>query len=214
MSASLDTAEAVVPVVVYASDPISSVGARGQLIGQSTVEVVDAAGCPPGTVAVVLTESLDEATVRRLRQLRADGTRVVLVAALLREAELLRVIECGVGTIVWRHEATGAQLRRAVLAASRGDGDMPSDLLGKLVAQVGALRRSGPDHLAAPAAGLAPREVDVLRLVAEGLDTAEIASRLSYSERTIKNLIYGLTNRLRLRNRAHAVAYALREGYF
>jgi DNA-binding NarL/FixJ family response regulator len=54
--------------------------------------------------------------------------------------------------------------------------------------------------------------VEVLRLIADGFDTREIASKLSYSERTVKNVLHGITTRLRLRNRAHAVAYALRNG--
>ena len=52
----------------------------------------------------------------------------------------------------------------------------------------------------------------MLRLVAEGLDTGEIAKELAYSERTIKNVIHDVTSRLNLRNRSQAVAYALREG--
>ncbi len=60
---------------------------------------------------------------------------------------------------------------------------------------------------------MAPREVDVLRLVAEGLDTRQISGKLAYSERTVKNVLHALTTRLQLHNRAHAVAYALREGY-
>ena len=75
------------------------------------------------------------------------------------------------------------------------------------------MHRTAAGRPGAPTSGLAPREVDVLRLVAEGLDTVEIAGKLSYSERTVKNVMHGLTTRLRLRNRAHAVAYALREGY-
>jgi DNA-binding NarL/FixJ family response regulator len=54
--------------------------------------------------------------------------------------------------------------------------------------------------------------VRVLKLVAEGLDTSEIADSLSYSERTIKNVLHEVTTRLQLRNRSHAVAYALRNG--
>ena len=61
-------------------------------------------------------------------------------------------------------------------------------------------------------AGLNDRERDVLRLVAEGHDTAEIATLLSYSERTVKNVLHDLNTRLQLRNRSHAVAYAVREG--
>ena len=60
--------------------------------------------------------------------------------------------------------------------------------------------------------GLTEREIEVLRLVAEGLDTAEIAEKLAYSERTIKNVIHDITSRLCLRNRTHAVAWAVREG--
>ena len=60
---------------------------------------------------------------------------------------------------------------------------------------------------------LAPREEAVLRLVAEGHATAEIAAALSYSERSVKNVIQGLTERLGLRNRCHAVAHAVRRGW-
>ena len=49
--------------------------------------------------------------------------------------------------------------------------------------------------------------------LADGLDTQQIAGKLSYSERTVKNVLHGLMHRLQLRNRAHAVAFALREGY-
>ena len=62
-------------------------------------------------------------------------------------------------------------------------------------------------------AGLTERERDVLRLLADGLDTAEIAGQLAYSERTIKNIIHDLTTRLNLRNRSHAVAYAVKSAY-
>ncbi|MFI8002860.1 LuxR C-terminal-related transcriptional regulator [Streptomyces sp. NPDC086010] len=203
-----------IPVEVHASDPLSMDGAVSQLRRHSEVELIEEGAGRPGTVAVLLAEALDEPTLSRLRRLtRADGTKAVLVTSLIREAELLQVIEYGVGAIVWRREATSHRLLRAVLAASRGEGDLPSDLLGRLITQVGTLQRGTGNATGTTASGLAPREVDVLRLVAAGMDTGEIASKLSYSERTVKNVMHGLTTRLQLRNRAHAVAYALREGY-
>jgi DNA-binding NarL/FixJ family response regulator len=54
--------------------------------------------------------------------------------------------------------------------------------------------------------------VDVLRLVADGWDTNDIAEKLCCSVRTVKNVVYTLTNRLKLRNRVHAVAYAMQAG--
>lgn len=201
-------------MTVQAPDPISREGAVSQLRGRPEVEVRDEVPAAAGTVALLIEDTLDEAALARLRRIvRSEGARAVLVVGTIRETELLDVIECGVGAIVWRREATAHRLVQAVVAAQRGDGDLPADLLGRLISQVGTLHRGAAGRPGAPSLGLAPREVDVLRLVAEGLDTGEIASKLSYSERTVKNVMHGLTTRLHLRNRAHAVAYALREGY-
>lgn len=199
---------------MHARDPILREGALSQLRPYPEITLREETDCGPGTVALLVDDVLDEAVLTRLRRLvRSDGARAVLVVGALRESELLDVIECGVGTIVWRHEATAHRLVQAVLAAALGHGDLPADLLGRLINQVGTLHRSASGRPGAPSAGLTPREVDVLRLVAEGLDTGEIAGKLSYSERTVKNVMHGLTTRLHLRNRAHAVAHALREGY-
>ena len=60
---------------------------------------------------------------------------------------------------------------------------------------------------------LRPREREVLALVAEGLSTREVALRMCYSERTIKNILQELTTRLGLRNRTQAVVWAMRNGW-
>jgi DNA-binding NarL/FixJ family response regulator len=62
------------------------------------------------------------------------------------------------------------------------------------------------------AGGLTAREVEVLRLLADGLSTSETAAELNYSERTIKTVVHEITTRLGLRCRAQAVSYALRKG--
>ncbi|MFF3651621.1 response regulator transcription factor [Streptomyces sp. NPDC002181] len=205
------SADRRVPVAVSAPDPISREGAISQLLRHPEIELREESG--PGTVALLVEDALDEAALTRLRRIvRSEGARAVLVIGAMRENELLDVVECGVGAIVWRHEATAGRLVQAVLAASRDDGDLPADLLGRLIRQVGTLHRGAAGRTSAPF-GLTPREVDVLRLVSEGFDTGEIAGKLSYSERTVKNVMHGLTTRLHLRNRAHAVAFALREGY-
>lgn len=203
-----------IPVAVHTQDPISRTGVVSQLRQHPVIALVDESETAPGMVVVLIAETLDEAALSRLRGLvRNDGARAVLVVSLIRESELLDVIECGVGAVVWRHEATPHRMLQAVRAASRGDGDLPADLLGRLMNQVGTLHRTVAGLPGITSTGLASREVDILRLLAEGLDTGEIASRLSCSERTVKNVLYGLTTRLHLRNRTHAVAYALREGY-
>lgn len=75
-----------------------------------------------------------------------------------------------------------------------------------------AVQRDVLAPLGLTTSGLEAREVDVLRLLADGFDTTEIARKLNYSERTIKNIVSVMMNRLGLRNRTHAVAFALRTG--
>jgi len=202
-----------VVVEIHASDPISRAGAAHHLCQYPGIALSDENRPEGVAVAVVIAEAVDESVLQTLRRLTRGGLgNVVLVVGRIRESQLLEVVECGVGTILWRHEADPARLLQGVLAAARGDGNLPTDLLGRLLTQVGRMQRSAAEGTAVPV-GLSERETDVLRLVADGLDTAEIAARLSYSERTVKNVLHGLTSRLHLRNRAHAVAYALREGY-
>jgi DNA-binding CsgD family transcriptional regulator len=59
---------------------------------------------------------------------------------------------------------------------------------------------------------LTEREHRVLRLIADGKDTDEIAAELHYAERTVKNIAHDVLLKLGARNRAHAVAIALEQG--
>lgn len=59
---------------------------------------------------------------------------------------------------------------------------------------------------------LTPREIDVLKLVAEGLSNQDIASQLSLSEWTVRTHLRSIMSKLNLVNRTQAALYALREG--
>ena len=120
--------------------------------------------------------------------------------------------EAGVTGVIRRSEATAGNLAAAIRSAAAGEGTLPPDLLGRLLRQVGQLQRQVLSPRGLTFSGLTEREAAVLRLLADGCDTAEVGRRLYYSERTVKNIIHDVTSRLELRNRAHAVAYAIREG--
>ena len=202
-----------VTVFVYAADPISQAGVASQLRSRAEVLVVDPADVDSAAVAVVSADDVDDATVQVIRAIQRNGCpRVVLIAARLDDTSLLAAVEAGVCGLLRRTDAIPEQIVAAVLAAAKGDGTVPPDLLGKLLDQVGRLQR----HVLAPRgltfSGLSEREADVLRLIADGLDTAEVADKLAYSERTVKNVMHDITTRLQLRNRPHAVAYAVRNG--
>jgi DNA-binding NarL/FixJ family response regulator len=111
-----------------------------------------------------------------------------------------------------RSDAGQARLAEAIEATAAGNGTMPPDMLGRLFTQVGRLQRDVLAPRGLGVHGLSEREVNVLKLVADGHDTGSIAREMAYSERTVKNVIHDVVSRLNLRNRSHAVAYAVREG--
>jgi DNA-binding NarL/FixJ family response regulator len=198
-------------VRVHASDRLSEAGVTAELKHWPEVSVV--ADADEADVAIVVADDVDRDAVRMLRAAqRGDGDRAVLVATRIDDRGLLEAVEAGACGVVRRSDANGQAIVAAVRTAARGDGTLPSDLLGRLLTQVGKLQRQVLAPHGLSFGGLSDREVAVLRLVAEGLDTGEIAQELAYSERTIKNVIHDVTTRLHLRNRSQAVAYALREG--
>jgi DNA-binding NarL/FixJ family response regulator len=200
-------------VFVYAHDPISQAGVSSQLRCRPEIAVVDPADVDAAAVALVVADVFDEATAQVCRALQRNGCpRIVLVATQLDDRAMMDAIEAGVCGLLRRSDATPERLIQSIVVAGRGDGSVPPDMLGRLLEQVSQMQRQllAPHGLSLR--GLAEREVAVLRLVAEGLDTGEIAAKLCYSERTIKNVIHDMTTRLQLRNRAHTVAYAVREG--
>jgi DNA-binding NarL/FixJ family response regulator len=202
-----------VPVFVQADDPVSHVGICSQLRGRPEVRLTDS--LEPGTaiVALVVVDAVEETTARVVRSLRRNGCdRVIVVASRLDDAGILVATEAGACGLLRRTEALPERLVTVIGAAAAGDGTVPADLLGRLLEQVGRLQRQVLSPRGLTFSGLTEREVDVLRLVADGCDTAEIANNLAYSERTVKNVIHDVTSRLRLKNRSHAVAYALRQG--
>ncbi len=200
-------------VYVYAHDAVTRTGIAVELRGRPELRVVGDADVDEAVVSVVAVDEVDEDAIRVIRTLQRNGCpRVVLVVTRPDEAGLLAAIEAGVSGLVRRGEATPEALTTAVRAAANGDGSLPPDLLGRLLGAVGRLQRQVLHPRGLTFTGLTKREIDVLRLVAEGYDTADIAHELSYSERTIKNVIHDVTMRLNLRNRTHAVAYALRQG--
>jgi len=202
-----------VPIHVYAWDPILQAGVVSHLRPRPEVQILGDREVDQALVMVVVTDSVDDRTLQLLKRLHRGGTaRTVLVAGSLDDADLVAAVEAGVVALLRRHEANADRLVTAISRAAASEGTVPPDLLGRLLTQVGALQRGVLDPRGLTFSGLATREIEVLRLVADGCDTSEIAHQLAYSERTVKNVLHDVTTRLQLRNRSHAVAYALRQG--
>lgn len=198
-----------IPIFVIATDSVLQTGVAGQLRSKIDFHVVD--DVDAARVAIVVVDSVDEQALRLIRGIQRNGVpRVIVIATVLEERDVLAAVEAGAGAFLRRAETTAAILADTVCAVEKGDGTLPPDLLGALLERVGTMQRDVLTPRGLTISGLSAREIEIVRLLGDGLDTNEIAAVVCYSERTVKNVIHELTSRLGLRNRAHAVAYAIR----
>ena len=137
----------------------------------------------------------------------ATGAAVIVCSSDTGQESVVRALQAGALGYLRKDELTAEALGAAVRAAASGTGVLAGDLLGSLVP-------SADGHAAARPAGatLTDREQQVLALIAAGHPPREVALELSYSERTVKNVLHDVVTKLNARSRSQAVASAVREG--
>jgi DNA-binding NarL/FixJ family response regulator len=163
--------------------------------------------------AVVVLDSDFPGGRELIRQVReVTDAQVVVCAEAAQDDDVLAAIEAGAVGYLSKMSLTPESLAVSVRAAASGTGVMAGELLGTMLR--GIQRRGEEDDAdrPAPLSRLTQREQEVLRLVADGHPTREVAARLCYSERTIKNVIHDAVTKLNARTRSQAVALAVRDG--
>ena len=135
----------------------------------------------------------------------ACGAPVLVCTSECGEESVIGAMQAGAVGFLRKDTLTADSLGAAVRAAASGSGVVTPELLGRLVSGLATEER--------PAiARLTDREQQVLALIAEGHPTREVALQLSYSERTVKNVLHDVVTKLNARSRSQAVAFAVREG--
>ncbi len=157
------------------------------------------------TTSLLIFEATGNALREVVRLSSGRPTRLVATVHKIDEADLCRLFDAGVDTVLPHDELTAEALVSAVRATLSGVSTLPADLIPRLL-------RHARDAGVVVAGVLNDREREVLRLLAEGSDTQEIAVGLSFSERTVKNVVHDILMKLNCRTRAHAVATATRSG--
>jgi DNA-binding NarL/FixJ family response regulator len=193
-----------VRVFVQAGDPISAVGLASYIRAQPGMLVVPSRLPADADVALTVTDRVNADFIGALTKAAQAAPLPTVVATDNVDPEQAPSLHrCRVVALLPRSAATSSRLASAVLDAA-GGGAVPN-----LAEQAEELRReiAGPDG-----AMLAPRELTVLQLMADGHDTPEIADMMACSDRMVKSIILSATKRFNVHNRVHAVACALRAG--
>ena len=127
------------------------------------------------------------------------------------DESVISAVEAGAVGYLRKETLTQDLLQAAIQAAEGGAAVVAPGMLGAML-RGAPVESDGNGTSRFPGPRLSEREQRVLALIAEGHPTREVAQQLCYSERTVKNVLHEVTTRLQLRNRSHAVAYAVREG--
>lgn len=154
------------------------------------------------------TEPTDQGGVQATRRVRqvSPHTQVVVLTSFSRDELIFSAIKAGALSYLLK-DADAETVLHAIHAASRGEAILHPRIAKRLMAEVIA---PAPGH--DPAATLTAREMEVLRLVAQGHTNARIAAELVISERTVKAHVSNLLGKLHLSDRTQAAVYAWREG--
>lgn len=200
-------------LVIVDDHPVVRDGLRGVFTGDPGFAVLGEAA--DGTEAIALIEHRGADVVlmdlrmpgmggveaiARLRR-TAPGVRVLVLTTYDTDADVLAAIEAGATGYLLKDTPRG-ELVRAVRAAHRGDSVLSPSVAGRLMGRVREPVRDALSH----------RELEVLRLVADGASNRDAAARLFISEATIKTHLLHIYGKLKVRDRAAAVAEGYKRG--
>jgi NarL family two-component system response regulator LiaR len=151
-----------------------------------------------------------EAT-RRIREL-GTGAGVIVLTSFAGDEQVVPALEAGASSYLLK-DVTPEDLVDAVRAVYHGEPRLHPDALRKVMEAATGTRPGGarPDS-GAPSGDLTERELEVIRLVAQGRSNREIAGECFISEKTVKTHIGHILAKLELKDRTQLAIYAIRHG--
>ena len=209
----------MIRVLIVDDHPVVRDGLRGVIDGEADMSVVGEAGHGAealarlaGSGADVVLMDLRMPTmggVEAIRELRrtAPDVRVLVLTTFDTDSDVLPAIEAGATGYLLK-DTPREELLRAVRAAHRGEAVLSPAVAGRLMGSV----RDRSSEQATPQEALSARELQVLRLVAEGATNRDAAKQLFISEATVKTHLLHIYAKLEVRDRASAVAAGYQRG--
>ena len=201
-------------VLLVDDHPVVRQGLRALLSTQEGIDVVGEAGDGEAAVAAadrlspdvvlmdVVMPGMDGVEALRRIGERRPQTRVVMLTSYADERQAMEAVDAGASGFLLK-DASPRDVVSAIRAAHRGEAVLHPSVAAKLLAE----RRRPP----AAHADLTARELEVLRLIARGLQNKQIAAQLHLSEKTVKTHVSAILRKLDVSDRTQAAMYAVRE---
>jgi len=220
------------PAVTTATEPIRVLvvddhalfrrGLQMVLEQESDIEVVGEAG--DGADAVSMAgETLPDVVLMDVRMPRRGGieactaikdvvpsAKIIMLTISDEEADLYEAVRAGAMGYLLK-EISIEEVASAIRAVHGGQSLISPSMASKLLTEFAAMSKRSEERQQLPTPRLTDREMEVLKLVARGLNNRDIAKELFISENTVKNHIRNILEKLQLHSRMEAVVYAVRE---
>ena len=185
-------------------------GTGVRVVGTATgaAEHLGVFAADPPDIVLLDSATEDPAVVRDVLA-AAPESKIVVVGVSEAEDDVIAWAEAGVAGYVSR-DASLDELRQAVSGAARGEVPISPRMAATLLKRVAALAavQAPPAH----DARLTKREIEIVRLIDEGLSNKEIARRLGIELTTVKNHVHNILEKLKVSRRADAAAVVKRQG--
>jgi DNA-binding NarL/FixJ family response regulator len=149
-----------------------------------------------------------EAT-RQIKEL-LPHVKILVLTISDEEADLYEAIKAGAAGYLLK-EISIDEVAEAIRSIWQGQSRISPSMAAKLLAEFAAMSKRAEEQRQLPAPRLTEREMEVLRLVAQGLNNRDIGNHLFISENTVKNHVRNILEKLHLHSRMEAVVYAVRE---
>lgn len=138
------------------------------------------------------------------------SAKIIMLTISDEEADLYEAIKAGAMGYLLK-EISIEEVASAIRAVYGGQSLISPAMASKLLTEFATMIKKGDERPQVPSPRLTDREMEVLRLVARGMNNRDIAKELFISENTVKNHIRNILEKLQLHSRMEAVVYAVRE---
>jgi two-component system, NarL family, response regulator LiaR len=142
---------------------------------------------------------------RRIKQ-TSPRTHIVVLTSFHEDEHIIHAIRAGAQSYLLK-DISPDELARAIRRAARGEAYLHPRVAAKVLKVI-----NGSSDMQDPLAALTTREMEVLKLIADGLSNSEIANKLCISEKTVKAHVSNILGKLHLEDRTKAAAFAWKQG--
>ncbi|MCB0166047.1 MAG: response regulator transcription factor [Anaerolineae bacterium] len=145
-------------------------------------------------------------TTRQVKKV-SPRTQIIVLTSYHQDEYIFPAIRAGALSYLLK-DAQPEELANAVRKAAKGEAVLHPRVAARVVQELHGVRQDSPN----PFTELSDRELEVLRLIADGMNNADIAEQLVISEKTVKSHVSNILSKLHLGDRTQAAVYAWREG--